>query len=130
VAAFVGILVLILMIMDFNSRLESLNALKKQAGIVSTQATQAMQTQMALQTQVAYAQSDQVVHEWARNEGHYIQSGDQPVVPVEVPGLVPEALSTPTFQLRCPTGRSVNLFFEVQRQYICVPGGRASEPCF
>ena len=96
VAAFVGILVLILMIMDFNSRLETLNALKKQAGIVSTQATQAMQTQMALQTQVAYAQSDQVVHEWARTEGHYIQNGDQPVVPVEVPGLVPEALSTPT----------------------------------
>lgn len=96
VAAFVGILVLILMIMDFNSRLETLNALKKQAGIVSTQATQAMQTQMALQTQVAYAQSDQVVHEWARTEGHYIQDGDQPVVPVEVPGLVPEALSTPT----------------------------------
>jgi hypothetical protein len=96
VAAFIGILVLILMIMDFNSRLESLNALKKQAGIVSAQATQAMQTQMALQTQVAYAQSDQVVHDWARNEGHYIQDGDQPVVPVEVPGLVPEALSTPT----------------------------------
>jgi hypothetical protein len=96
VAAFVGILVLILMIMDFNSRLESLNALKKQAGIVSAQATQAMQTQLALQTQVAYAQSDQVVDEWARNEGHYTQDGDQPVVPVEVPGLVPEALSTPT----------------------------------
>ena len=96
VAAFVGILVLILMIMDFNSRLETLNVLKKQAGIVSGQATQAMQTQATLQTQVAYAQSDQVVHEWARNEGHYIQSGDQPVVPVEVPGLVPQALSTPT----------------------------------
>lgn len=96
VAAFVGILVLILMIMDFNARLETLNALKNQAGIVSAQGTQAMQTQMALQTQVAYAQSDQVVHEWARNEGHYIQNGDQPVVPVEVPGLVPEALSTPT----------------------------------
>jgi hypothetical protein len=96
VAAFIGILVLILMIMDFNSRLETLNALKKQAGIVSAQATQAMQTQMALQTQVSFAQSDQVVHEWARNEGHYIQNGDQPVVPVEVPGLVPEALSTAT----------------------------------
>jgi len=96
VAAFFGILVLILMIMDFNSRLETLNALKKQAGIVSAQATQAMHTQLALQTQVAYAQSDQLVHEWARTEGHYMQNGDQPVVPVPVPGLVVEAASTPT----------------------------------
>lgn len=95
-AAFIGILVLILMIMDFNSRLETLNALRQQAGVVSTQATQAVQTQLALQTQVAFAQSDQVVHEWARTEGHYIQEGDQPVVPVEVPGLAPGAQMTAT----------------------------------
>lgn len=84
------------MIMDFNSRLETLNVLKKQAGLVSTQATQAVQTQLALQTQVAFAQSDQVVHEWARTEGHYMQEGDQPVVPVEVPGLAPGTLPTAT----------------------------------
>jgi cell division protein FtsB len=96
VAAFVGILVLILMVMDFNARLETLNLLKKQEAIVRTQATQAMQTQAALQTQVAYASSDQVVHEWARSEGHYIQSGDQPVVPVGVPGEAPGVLASPT----------------------------------
>ena len=96
IAAFAGILVLILMVMDFNSRLETFNVLRKQAAIVSTQATQAMQTQLALQTQVAYASSDQVVHEWARSEGHYVQGGDQPVVPVEVPGLAPATLSSPT----------------------------------
>ena len=84
------------MVMDFNTRIESLNVLRKQASIVSTQATRAMQTQLALQTQVAHASSDQLVHEWARSEGHYIQSGDQPVIPIEVPGLSPEALSSPT----------------------------------
>jgi hypothetical protein len=96
IAVFAGILVLILMVMDFNARLETLNALRKQAAIVSTRATQVVQTQLALQTEVAYASSDQVVHEWARNEGHYVQSGDQPVVPVEVPGMAVEALASPT----------------------------------
>ena len=55
VAAFAGILLLILIVMDFNARLEELNLLKKQEGIVSAQATQAMQTQLALETQVAFA---------------------------------------------------------------------------
>jgi hypothetical protein len=96
VAVFIGMLVLILMVMDFNARLETLNLLRRQEAIVSTQATQAMQTQLALQTQVAFASSDQVVHEWARTEGHYIQNGDQPVIPVEVPGDAPVALESPT----------------------------------
>ena len=96
VLAFIGILVLILMVMDFNARLDALNLLRKQAAVVSTQATYAMQTQLALQTQVAFASSDQVVHEWARTEGHYIQNGDQPVVPVEVPGDAAAVVEFPT----------------------------------
>ena len=96
VAVLIGILVLILMAMDFNARMETLNLLRKQEKVVSTQATQVMQTQAALQTQVGYASSDQVVHEWARAEGHYIQSGDQPVVPVEVPGDAPPVIESPT----------------------------------
>ncbi|HEY5983014.1 MAG TPA: hypothetical protein VIU38_06030 [Anaerolineales bacterium] len=96
VAVFAGLLILVLMVMDFNSRLERLNILRRQEAVVSTQATHAMQTQVALQTQVAYAQSDQIVNEWARTEGHYVQPGDQPVVPVEVPGGAPEALASPT----------------------------------
>lgn len=96
VLIFAGILVLVLMVMDFNARLEELNLLKKQAGAVSTQATQAMQTQIALQTQVAYGASDQAVQDWARTEGHYVQSGDQPVVPVGVPGGPPSESSNPT----------------------------------
>lgn len=94
--AFAVILVLILMVMDFNARLEELNLLKKQAGIVSTQATQAFQTQVALQTQLAYAGSDQVVHEWARNEAHYLLPGDQAVVPIGVPNTTPARLESPT----------------------------------
>ena len=98
VAIFVGVLLLILMVMDFNARLEDLNRLKKQAAIVSIQATQAIQTQMALQTEVAYAGSDQAVQDWARSEGHYVQPGDQPIVPIGQPGTNPiqSIESTPT----------------------------------
>ena len=96
VAAFAGILLLILIVMDFNARLEELNLVKKQVGIVRAQATQAMQTQLVLQTQVAFAGSDEIVHEWARSEAHYIQEGDQAVVPVGVPGATPAQLESAT----------------------------------
>jgi len=113
VAIFVGIFVLILMVMDFNARLEDLNRLKKEAASVSMQATQVIQTQMALETQVAYAGSDPAVQDWARSEGHYVQPGDQPVVPIGQPGTAPIQSVEPT-----PTPKSLsnwqvwwNLFF-------------------
>jgi hypothetical protein len=91
-----GIIVLVLMVMDFNRRIEVLNTLNKQAGIRRMQATQAMQTQLALQTQVAFAASTEAVSEWARTEGHYIQEGDQPVVPLAQPGSEPIISVEPT----------------------------------
>jgi hypothetical protein len=116
VLIFAGILVLILMVMDFNARLEQLDLLRKQARIVEAQATQAMQTQLALQTQVAFAGSDEVVNQWARTEGHYIQPGDQPIVPVGVPGATPGEAPSPTPQPTALPNWRVwwNLFFEQQ----------------
>src|SRR5574341_1585923 len=100
VAIFVGVLMLILMVMDFNARLEELNRLKKSVKVISAQATQVAETQVALQTQVAYAGSDQAVQDWARSEGHYALPGDQPVIPIGQPGaasLQPaEPTTTPT----------------------------------
>jgi len=96
VLVFAGIIVLILMIVDFNRRVEILNTLNKQAGIRREQATQAVQTQLALQTQVAFAASTEAVDEWARTEGHYIQDGDQPVVPIGQPGSEPIITTEPT----------------------------------
>lgn len=95
VLIFAGIFVLILFVIEFNSRLEELNRLYEQREQVQAMATQAMHTQIALQTQVAYAGSDEAVEEWARSEGHYIQEGDQPVIPLGVPGSDPVIVSTP-----------------------------------
>lgn len=96
VIVFAGILVLMLMVIDFNARLEELNLLRKHEEVISAQATQVIQTQLALQTQVAYAGSDQAVQDWARGEGHYVQPGDQLVIPVGGPGPSPAAAASAT----------------------------------
>ena len=95
VAVIIGILVLVFIVLEFNRRLEELNMLNEQHKIVLTQATQAIQTQAALQTQVAYANSNPAVEEWARTDGHYIQDGDLPVVPIGEAGAPPVEASTP-----------------------------------
>lgn len=95
IAIFTGIFILILLVIEFNTRLEELNRLNDQRDETRTIATQAVQTQFALQTQVAYAGSTAAVEEWARTEGHYIQEGDQPVVPLGQPGSVPVISETP-----------------------------------
>jgi len=95
VAIFLGIFILILLVIEFNSRLEELNRLNDQRDEIRTMATQSIQTQMALQTQVAYAESTAAVDKWARTEGHYVQEGDQPVIPVGQPGSEPVIVNTP-----------------------------------
>jgi len=96
IAVFAGILFLILVIMGFNNRLEDLNRLQKQDGVLQAQATQGMQTHTALEAQATYAASDQAVQDWARQEGRYAQPGDQSVIPVGKSGGAPVQQSEPT----------------------------------
>jgi len=95
VAVIIGIVMLVFIVLEVNRRLEELNLLNKQNELVLAQATQAVQTQIALQTQVAYAGSTSAVEEWARTDGHYVQDGDLPVVPIGQPGAAPLEMSTP-----------------------------------
>ena len=95
VVVIVGIFILVFVVLEFNRRLEELNMLNKQKELVRAQATQAIQTQVALQSQVAFANSTAAVEEWARTDGHYIQDGDLPVVPVGGPGAAPVISTTP-----------------------------------
>ena len=113
VLVMIGILALVFIVLEFNRRLEELNMLNRQNQIIQTQATQAIQTQLALQTQVAYAGSDAAVEEWARTDGHYIKDGDLPVVPMGQPGTAPIEASTPTPVPTQPAKWEIwwNLFF-------------------
>ena len=95
VTVIIGMIMLVFIVLEFNRRLEELTLLNKQNEFVQTQATQSMQTQTALQTQVAYAGSTNAVEEWARTDGHYVQDGDLPVVPIGQPGAAPIEMSAP-----------------------------------
>jgi hypothetical protein len=91
IATFIGIAILVLLIMDFNARLEEMTRLSKQAESVRVRATEIMATQYNLQTAVAYANSDFSVEEWAREQAGMIKPGDKPIAPMPVPGATPES---------------------------------------
>lgn len=95
VVVMIGIIMLVFVVLEFNRRLEELDLLNEQHRLMQGQATHAMQTQAALHTQVAFANSDAAVEEWARVDGHYIQEGDLPMVPIGQPGEPPLEASTP-----------------------------------
>ncbi len=95
-AIFLGISILILMVIEFNSRVQELNQLNDQRDEVRIAATEAKHTEEALNTQVAYAASTEAVEKWARTEGHYILEGEQPVIPIGQPGSEPVIAATPT----------------------------------
>jgi hypothetical protein len=93
----VGIILIVILafaVLEFNRRLEELQLLNEQNDLVRDQATRSVQTQVALQTQVAYAGSTAAVEEWARSEGKYIQDGDLPMVPISQPGSAPMEIAT------------------------------------
>lgn len=97
--AFVGLALLLALILDFNSRLESLSHLRNEAATVRVQATGVMVTRAALETHLAYATSDQAASQWAREQNGMAQPGDIVVAPLPLPGSElqppPLPLSTP-----------------------------------
>ena len=100
VALIAGVLFLVVLIVDFNARLEELNRLNRQAEITRLEATQAGLTQIAYKTQIANANSGQMIEEEARSNASMIQEGDHPVVVLgdgsETPLEIPEPSPVPT----------------------------------
>ena len=94
----VGLIVLALLVMDFNNRMAELHRLSGQRDRVSVEATGLMSTQNGMQTQIAEATSESAVLEWAYQEAHWAREGEVAVVPIAPPGAtpVPEATPAPT----------------------------------
>ncbi len=91
-----ALIIIILLMMDFNNRLGEMLRLKDEHAQVSVRLTQLVATRQSLQTQIAYATSDVAVQEWARQEGHMALAGDVPIVPVAPPGSTPTPQVAPT----------------------------------
>lgn len=100
VALVAGVLFLVVLIVDFNARLEELDRLNRQAEITRLEATHAGLTQIAYQTQIANATSGQMIEEEARSNAGMIQDGDHPVVVIgdgsEIPLEPPEPTPLPS----------------------------------
>jgi len=98
----VGLLILIVMIVDFNRRLGELDRLTAQQSTVRAQGTAVMQTQNALVTQLAYANSTQAVEDWAYQDGHWTRPDEKPI------GILPAGNVTPTpFLAPAPTNQAL-----------------------
>lgn len=87
----VGALVLLVMLMmNINSRLNEYFHLTTTRDELSTEVGYLRQTKIALETQVAYATSDQAVEDWARRDAHMARPGDQVIIPVTPVNQTPE----------------------------------------
>jgi len=110
----IGLVILALLVMDFNNRMADLRRLSDQRELVAAQVTELAQTRTSLETQIAYATSEAAVRQWAYQEGHWVQQGDVLVVPVS-PGEsapAPQVSVTPTPQPEGNWKIWLSLFFD------------------
>ncbi len=100
IAIFIVIAVALLLIMDFNSRLEELARLENEKATVSARGTAVVVLQHELETQLAIATSPAAAEEYARQQAHMAQPGDHVIVPMALPGATPspQPPPPPTFQ--------------------------------
>jgi cell division protein FtsB len=86
VAALVVILVFLLM--DFNQRMVLLSRLRGHEKQLTQKYEELETTLTALETELAYTESDEAVEKWAREEAGMIQEGDIPIVLLAPPGPI------------------------------------------
>ena len=102
----VGLVIAVVLLIDFNRRMEELNRLSTNLKAVQAQGTEVMQTQIALVTQVAYATSDSAVEQWAY-ENKWVRVGEHPVdvvpagdiTPTPPPAAVTQTANPPNWQV-------------------------------
>jgi cell division protein FtsB len=97
--SFAAIALLVLLMMNMNSRLSEYFRLSGERDKLQTQVVELRATKMLLETQVAYATSDQAVEDWARREAHMARPGDKVIIPLTPVGVTPvppeEVMPTP-----------------------------------
>ena len=93
----IGVLVIfVFLIMDLNSRVNTLVRLTDQHQNISEQVDNLQSTKSTVLTQVAYATSDQSVDEWARVDGHLSKPGDHTIILIPPNDVTPTPVVIPT----------------------------------
>ena len=91
-----GILLLMILVMDFNVRMEKLDALKEKSASVYAQATEVSLTHVALQTQIAEAKSDDFTEQYGNANPGLAKPEDHPVRPIGDGNAIPTPTPSPT----------------------------------
>jgi cell division protein FtsB len=73
-------IVLVLPLVNFNQRMTLLTRLRRQEKELTEYYSHLESTRTALEAELIYAQSDQAVERWAREDAMMIQPGDIPIV--------------------------------------------------
>jgi hypothetical protein len=116
----IGLGILTMLVMDFNSRMADLRRLSGKSQEVAGEATQLYNTQLALETQIAYATSQSAVEEWAYQEGRQVREGEVIIVPIGQSGENPIPTPTPT-EITLPSSNWetwLSLFLDSPPEYL------------
>ena len=76
------LLILFIMVLGLNSRLSEYLRLSSQKDEMDERIIRLKSTQVAFETQIAYADSDKAVEEWARTYERKVLPGDQVIIPL------------------------------------------------
>ena len=90
------VIILVLLLMDFNQRMVLLTKMRGQQEALEQEYSYLESTRDALETQIAYSDSDLAVEKWAREEGGMVQEGDIPIILLPPSDPVPTKASEQT----------------------------------
>lgn len=88
--------ILFFMVLGFNSRLAEYFRLTNQRTEMEKRIENLEATSMALETEIAYSNSDKAVEEWARTYERMGLPGDQVIIPLPPGDITPEFNYVPT----------------------------------
>jgi cell division protein FtsB len=85
----VAAVILFFLVLDLNNRLNELSRLSEQENKALTVVAELQTTLDFLETQVAFANSEGAVEQWAYNEGHMARPGEKLIIPLSPAGTTP-----------------------------------------
>ena len=90
-----AIILVILLMMDFNNRMSNMIQLNQMETILRTKVAGLEATKMVVEDDIAYATSDRALEEWAREKDRLIEEGDHPIIIMPPSDYTPVPTATP-----------------------------------
>ena len=88
ILAGLGLIILLFLVLDFNSRMVELTRLTSQFNSETIELDGYLSEKDFIENEIAYATSKEAVEKWAREQGRYTKPGDHPIIPLPDPDYV------------------------------------------